>query len=353
MKKIQKKPTIMLVDDVPENIAVLSEVLQPEYKVRAATHGRRALEIATRPPLPDLILLDIALPEIDGYAICRLLKENPKTSHIPIIFVTAHVHPDDEAKGLELGAVDYITKPIRPAIVRQRVKTHLTLYQHQKMLEQEVQRRTQELQTSRLHVIQRLGKAAEFRDNETGLHVVRMSHYAQALAYSYTSDATWSELILNAAPMHDVGKIGIPDKILLKPGKLDSDEWETMKTHPQIGADIIGEPESELLLTAREIALTHHERWNGSGYPHGLAAEDIPLVGRVVAVADVFDALTTQRPYKRAWAVKDAVELIERDSGSHFDPTLVQHFLKILPQILTLREKYREPEGGQDLQAPH
>jgi putative two-component system response regulator len=226
--------------------------------------------------------------------------------------------------------VDYITKPVSPPIVRARVRTHLSLV------------RMDELRESRMQIIERLGRAAEYKDNETGLHVIRMSHYAQLLALR----AGWSEVdaeeLLAAAPMHDIGKIGIPDAILLKPGPLSPEEWAVMRTHPQIGADIIGEHRSKVLALAREIAWCHHEKWDGSGYPRGLAGDAIPMSARIVAVADVFDALTTARPYKRAWTVEAAAEQLRKDAGHHFDPQLVELFMGILPQVLEIRERWKE-----------
>jgi putative two-component system response regulator len=209
-------------------------------------------------------------------------------------------------------------------------------------LENKVQERTKELNDTRLNIIHRLGRAAEFKDNETGLHVIRMSHYARLIAEALEYGDEWAELIFNAAPMHDIGKIGVPDHILLKPGKLDDSEWEIMREHPQFGADIIGEHESEILKTSKIIAMTHHEKWDGSGYPLKLKGEEIPIEGRIIAIADVFDALTTERPYKKAWTVEDAVNLIDENSGSHFDPSLVLLFHEVLPSILDIKEQYAE-----------
>lgn len=334
--------TILVVDDAPENIDVLTGVLSDQYRVKAARNGEKALEIAQRLPKPSMILLDIMMPGMDGYEVCKKLKDDPKTSGIPIIFITAKNQTEDERFGLELGAVDYITKPISPAIVTARVKTHLALYDQNLALEDRVAQRTRELTETRLEIIRRLGRAAEFKDNETGLHVIRMSHYSRLIANELGHGEEWTDLIFNAAPMHDIGKIGIPDRILLKPGKLDGDEWEIMKKHAEFGGDIIGEHDSPLLKLSKEIALSHHEKWDGSGYPGGLKGEDIPLSGRVIAIADVFDALTTERPYKKAWSVEDALSLIKDNSGSHFDPGLVPVFLDVLDEVLMIKTKYGE-----------
>jgi len=342
MSMTKEKSTILVVDDTPENIDVLSGVLRAEFRVKAALNGEKAIRIANAEPRPVMILLDIMMPGMDGYEVCRQLKDNPATAKIPVIFITAKSEDKDERKGLELGAVDYITKPINPSIVLARVHTHLALYDQNMALENKVRERTDELNDTRLNIIHRLGRAAEFKDNETGLHVIRMSHYARLIAEALEYGEEWSELIFNAAPMHDIGKIGVPDHILLKPGKLDDKEWEIMREHPQFGAEIIGEHESEILKTSKVIAMTHHEKWDGSGYPLKLKGEEIPIEGRIIAIADVFDALTTERPYKKAWTVEDAVNLIDQDSGSHFDPSLVLLFHEVLPSILDIKEQYAE-----------
>lgn len=338
------KPTVLVVDDVPENIDVLTGVLRDEYRVRAATNGPTALSLARRSP-PDLILLDIMMPGMDGYEVCRQLKSDLLTCKVPVIFVTAMGDEEDESRGFDVGCVDYITKPISPPIVRHRVKTHLALYDQNRALEARVQERTVELDHTRLQVIHRLGRAAEYRDNETGLHVIRMSHYAYAIAVAAGLGSEQAELLLNAAPMHDVGKIGIPDGILIKPAKLSVDEWTIMRRHCEYGAAIIGDYPHPLFQASRQIAMTHHEKWNGEGYPQGLAGEDIPVFGRIVALADVFDALTSERPYKPAWSVEDSLEWIRAQRGAHFDPALVDVFFAILPDILAFKDKYAEDRG--------
>lgn len=338
----EDKKVILIVDDTTSNIDVLSGILRQEYKVKIALNGERALKLAVADPKPDMILLDIMMPEMDGYEVCGKLKSNPATVKIPVIFVTAKNQDEDEKKGLELGAIDYITKPINPSLVMQRVKTHLFVYDQTQELERKVQQRTEQLNKTRLQVIQRLGRAAEFKDNETGLHVIRMSHYSRLIAQSLDYNDEWVELVYNAAPMHDIGKIGIPDHVLLKPGKLDEKEWEVMRKHPEFGAEIIGIEDNELMRMSREIALSHHEKWDGSGYPNNLKGEEIPITGRIIAIADVFDALTTERPYKKAWSVDDAVKLIDESAGRHFDPDLVAIFHSVLPDILDVKERYSE-----------
>ncbi len=339
------KQSILIVDDTAANISVLSDLLRKDYKVKAATNGHDALRICASNPLPDLVLLDVMMPGIDGYEVCRLLKINPVTQNIPVIFITAMNEEQDEEKGLSLGAVDYITKPFSPAIVLARVKTHLALYQQNVELERKVQERTLELQKTSLAVIQRLGRAAEFKDNETGLHVIRMSYYSRLIAEQISRDSHWVDLIFHASAMHDIGKIGVPDQILMKNSKLDQDEWEVMLTHPIKGALIIGEHNSDLLRMAKEIALSHHEKWDGSGYPYGLKGEDIPLAGRIIAIADVFDALTTRRPYKQAWEVDDALRFMNEQSGKHFDPQLLETFNRIRPKVIEIMQEYAERSG--------
>ncbi|GGO87202.1 two-component system response regulator [Marinobacterium nitratireducens] len=336
--------TVLVVDDTPENIDIINGILRSRYRVKAALNGAKALQIAERTPAPDLILLDIMMPEMDGYEVIRRLKSNPRTAGIPVIFVTARSEVADEQLGFELGAVDYITKPVSPPIVEARVRTHLALYDQNRALEQKVLERTEELNRTRLEIIRRLGRAAEYKDNETGRHVIRMSHYSRILAEAVGMPDEWTRRLFEAAPMHDVGKIGIPDRVLLKPGKLDADEWETMKKHVEFGVQIIGDHGSELLKMASVIAQTHHEKWDGSGYPKGLRGEDIPLEGRIVAIADVFDALTTKRPYKDAWPVERAVSLLQEEAGSHFDPGLVPHFVDSLPALLEIRSEFGETE---------
>lgn len=323
------RPLLLLVDDEPTNLQVLRHILQDDYRLLFAKEGVRALEMAER-ERPDLILLDVMMPGMTGYEVCEALKANPALDSIPVIFVTALGDVDDEARGFEVGAVDYITKPVSPPIVRARVRTHLSLV------------RLDELKQTRLQIVQRLGMAAEYKDNETGLHVIRMSHFSRVLALAAGFSENAAEELLNAAPMHDVGKIGIPDAVLRKPGKLDEQEWAVMRQHVEIGARIIGEHSSGLLKTAHVIALAHHEKWDGSGYPRGLRGEEIPIEARIVAIADVFDALTSVRPYKEAWPVEEAVTLLREQSGQHFDPLLVELFIEQLPVILEIKERWAE-----------
>ncbi|MBZ9612405.1 response regulator [Rheinheimera maricola] len=326
---MSEKRTILLVDDEPTNLQVLRTVLQQQYRLLFAKSGEEALALVVT-DLPDLILLDVMMPGLTGFDVCARLKANPATRAVPVIFVTALKDEMDEATGFDVGAVDYITKPISPAIVRARVKTHLSLVQ------------ADELKQTRLQVIQRLGRAAEYKDNETGLHVMRMSHYAQILALAYGFTEQQAEDLLHAAPMHDIGKIGIADSVLLKPGKLTADEYREMQQHPLIGAEIIGDCESALLQMAKVVALYHHEKWDGSGYPHGLAGNAIPLEARIVAVSDVFDALTSTRPYKQAWSIEDTMAHMQAQKGLHFEPQLIELLEQQLPAILAIKQRWAE-----------
>ena len=337
--------TILVVDDTPANIDVLAAALGAEYRVKAALSGERALELAESRPLPDMILLDIMMPGMDGYEVIARLQSNPATENIPVIFVTGKSNVVDEEKGLSLGAVDYIAKPISPPIVRARIKTHLALYNQNRELERKVNERTRQLKDTKLEIIRCLGRAAEFRDNETGMHVIRMSYYSRIIAESLSVYSGWVETLYNAAPMHDIGKIGIPDHILLKPGKLEGEEWEIMKKHVNYGVDILGGHESDLLKMAKEIAESHHEKFDGSGYPYGLVGERIPLPGRIVAIADVFDALTSERTYKKAWSIEKAMAYISEQEGQHFDPYLVELFKQSLPKILVIKECYDDVQA--------
>ncbi len=335
------KPVVLVVDDAPESIDVLRGVLGGDYQLKAAINGPTALEVAEHTQ-PDLILLDVMMPEMDGYEVCRRLKNNPSTARIPVVFVTTLSDAPSEERGLALGAVDYVAKPYVPSLVRSRVSTHVALHRHQRNLEALVEERTAELLATRLEVIRRLGRAAEYRDNETGMHVLRMSHISRLIALAAGLGDAAAELILLSSPMHDVVKIGVPDRILLKPGKLDAEEWEIMKRHTVIGAEIIGDHPSELMVAARSVALCHHERWDGAGYPNGLAGTAIPEPARIVAIADVFDALLSVRPYKAAWSLEETTQKIHSEQGKHFEPRLVEALFRVLPECLAVRERYKD-----------
>jgi len=323
----KERPVILCVDDDPTNLQALKQILQDDYQLLFARDGERALELA-KTEHPSLILLDAMMPEMNGYEVCTRLKADEATTAIPVIFVTALDEAEDETYGFEVGAVDYITKPVHPAIVKARVRTHLSLV------------RQEELRTTRLQIIQRLGRAAEYKDNETGFHVIRMSHYARLLALAAGWSEERAEDLFNAAPMHDIGKIGIPDKILRKQGLLDPEEWTIMQTHVEIGLRIIGEHQSGLLALAALVAYTHHEKWDGTGYPRGLRGTEIPIEGRIVAIADVFDTLTSPRPYKRVWSIEEACNYLREQAGKHFDPELVELFFTCLPAVREIKAQW-------------
>ncbi|RLT92137.1 HD domain-containing phosphohydrolase [Ketobacter sp.] len=323
------KQKLLIVDDEPTNLRILKLMLQEDYDLVFAKCGEEAIALV-QAERPNLVLMDVMMPGMTGFEACSAIRALPNQGGVPVIFVTALKDEVDEATGFDCGGVDYITKPLSPAIVKARVRTHLSLVQ------------AEELKTTRLQIIQKLGRAAEYKDNETGLHVMRMSHYSRILALASGYSEAAAEDLLNAAPMHDIGKIGIADSIMLKPGKLTEEEFAVMKQHPEIGAEILGESDVPLLQLARSVALHHHEKWDGSGYPFGLQGEAIPIEARIVALADVFDALTSERPYKKAWTVEAALEYVEEQSGRHFDPDLVKIFRASLPDILVIKERFAE-----------
>jgi putative two-component system response regulator len=349
--KIQDTACILIVDDERANLILMDRLLRIEgyTNLILIDDPREVLAAYIKTP-PDLILLDIRMPYLSGFEIIEQLiaRNDPLTP--PILVLTAESSRDYMLRALQAGARDFIGKPFDRAEVVARVRNMLEVqlalrmaHDQKNLLEKIVYERTREIRETRLQVVQRLGRAAEYRDNETGRHILRMSHMSALLAAQcpgWSSDD--AEIMLHASPMHDIGKIGIPDAILLKPGKLTPDEWMVMQTHTSIGGDILSGDTSDLLRMAREIALSHHEKWDGSGYPNGLVGEAIPITGRIVALADVFDALTSERPYKKAWSVDDTLQLIRTESGRHFDPQLVNCFLEIIPAVLEIRDRYAE-----------
>ncbi len=350
--------SILIVDDEQVNVLLLQRLLEKGgySRLTMTTDPREAIDLYHNNDF-DLVLLDINMPHIDGFGVMEQINSTDEDGYMPVLVLTALADRDTRIRALEAGAKDYLTKPFDNVEFLNRVHNmlevrllHTQVRRQKDILEEKVRERTQELiekadelQETRLEVIRRLGRAAEYRDNETGLHIIRMSKYSQLLGRAAGMSENEAEVLLNASPMHDIGKIGIPDSILLKPGKLDAGEWEIMKTHTSIGAEILSGHPSELMDMAKLIALTHHEKWDGSGYPEGIKGEDIPLTGRVVALADVFDALTSERPYKKAWSVEDALAEIDRISGAHFDPNLTHLFREILPDVLMIKEQYAEP----------
>jgi len=357
--------TILIVDDAPENLAVLNELLQPTYLVRVATSGEKALQIAASNPMPDLIMLDVMMPGMDGYEVFTLLRANPRTCNIPVIFVTAMDSAEAELRGLEVGAVDYITKPITPVLVLARIRTQLELkhardclHNQNVFLEAEVARRMGEnllIQEVSIHALAHL---AETRDPETGNHLRRTQGYVHALAFFLQDHPRFSdfltpaniEILAKSAPLHDIGKVGIPDHILLKPGKLTPEEWRIMKTHAEIGSKAIEMAERdttrpvEFLTLAKEIAHWHHERWDGGGYPDGLKGEAIPISARLMTLADVFDALINRRVYKDAMPFSEAHDIIVAESGRQFDPDVVTAFRSLFNGFQAIAARYSDSE---------
>ena len=338
------RKTILLVDDTPGNISLLNGLLEDSYNTKIATNGEKALKIAFSDTPPDLILLDIMMPEMDGYEVCQVLKSDELTQNIPIIFVTAMGEMKNEQKGLDMGAVDYITKPITPPILLSRVRTHLELKLHRDNLEGLVKKRTIQLNESHRAAIFMLGEAGHFNDTDTGVHIWRMAAYSAAIARQLDWTSQDIELLELAAPMHDTGKIGIPDAVLKKPAKLDKEEWQIMMIHSEVGHRILCQSDAALFKLAAEVAMYHHEKWDGNGYPEKLKGEDIPTSARIVAIADVFDALTMKRPYKDPWPIEDSFAEIERSAGSHFDPKLVEAFMKIKDKIISIKEQWDNKE---------
>lgn len=344
MTEVNDKPwRILLVDDEPNNLQLLRQILKGKYQLSMAKDGQQALEV-TRDVKPDLILLDVMMPVLDGYRTCIALKSNPDTADIPVIFVTAKSDVFDEIQGFEAGAVDYITKPVSGPVVLARVATHLALYDQQKAMQVQVAQRTADLAESQKAAIHMLGEAGHYNDTDTGVHIWRMAAYSAELARRYGWSVSKARQLEFAAPLHDTGKIGIPDAILKKPGRLDAKEWEVMKTHAQIGYDILSKSRTPLFEMAADIALSHHERWDGTGYPNALAGDAIPESARIVAIADVFDALTMKRPYKDAWPIEKAQQEMLRGRGSHFDATMLDCFMDNLNIMIDIKAEWAERE---------
>lgn len=346
-----KQARILIVDDVPANVYVLIETLKEEYALIVANGGEKALRLAAGEKQPDLILLDVMMEGMDGYEVCRRLKLDRRTRKIPVIFVTTRSEIKDETLGLKLGAVDYIVKPIIPAIVRGRVKNHLELKAHRDHLEELVEGQTRSINSARIATIFALSKLAESRDDDTGKHLERTQSYCKLIASYLRQTATFPEYIDQkfvdtiywTSPLHDVGKVAISDQILCKPGKLTEEEFEVMKTHTTRGAETLSSvasayPENEFISMGVDIARSHHEKWNGLGYPQGLAGDEIPLAARIMAIADVYDALTSKRCYKEAMSHQEALALIASEAGFHFDPKIAHAFMQISSEVDDIRQ---------------
>ena len=359
------KATVLVVDDTPDNLALMSGLLKDDYRVKVANTGEKALKIAAGEHPPDLILLDIMMPGMDGYEVCQRLKADAATRDIPVVFLTAKAAVEDERKGLELGAVDYITKPISPPIVMARVKTHLQLKasadflrDKNAYLEAEVDKRSREVAAIQDVTILAMASLAETRDSDTGNHIRRTQFYVKALAEklrhsrrfaSYLSQRTIT-MLFKSAPLHDIGKVGIPDRILLKPGKFTPEEFEIMKTHTTLGRCAIEHAEKslgtkvEFLSMAKEIAQSHQEKWDGSGYPQGLCGDAIPISARLMALADVYDALISRRVYKEGMSHEKAAAIILAGKSSHFDPDVVDAFVELQDEFRLIAARYADSD---------
>ncbi len=349
----KEEAKILIVDDTKPNVVLLEEMLSGfGYKrIQSVTDSRQAIHMY-EVFRPDVLLLDLNMPHVSGFEIMEQLKTIESDSYAPILVLTAQSDTETKRRALEVGAKDFIVKPFDFNETLQRIGNmleirllHKQTKEQNKYLERTVYERTKLLEDTRLEVVERLGRAAEYRDNETGNHVVRMSRFSAILARAAGMHENYCHLILHASPMHDIGKIGIPDNILLKPGKLDEQEWEIMKTHSTIGGEILSGGKSDLLKMAQTIALSHHEKWDGSGYPLSLKGNDIPFEGQIVAICDVFDALSSERPYKKAWPLEKTLDLIKEQSGKHFNPKIVDYFLKSLDEILKVQKQYQDPSG--------
>lgn len=344
---------ILVVDDKPANVMLLEQLLEEEgyENIFSTTDPREVVDLYQKENI-DMILLDIRMPYMDGIEVMYALKEVVgNDDYLPILVLTAQTDMETRQQALAAGARDFLTKPFQPWEVFQRIHNlletrHFYMSQRDRaqLLGEEVKKQTQKIRDTQLEVVRRLGRAGEYRDNETGAHVVRMSQSCRLLALKAGLGEEFADLILQASPMHDVGKIGIPDKILLKPGRLTPEEREIMETHVEIGVDIIGDFDSDMLEMARRIAATHHEKWDGTGYPNGLSGEEIPVEGRISAICDVFDALTSERPYKEAWPMNSAIEYLKAHSGTHFDPGLLEMFIEMIPDVVALRAQYPDDE---------
>ncbi|MBF0095475.1 MAG: two-component system response regulator [Alphaproteobacteria bacterium] len=366
MNAFAERATILVVDDTPDNLKLMSGLLKDLYRVKIANGGAKALSIAASETPPDLILLDIMMPEMDGYEVCERLKRDPATRDIPVIFLTAKAETQDEEKGLKMGAVDYITKPISPPVVLARVETHLKLKaaadflrDKSAFLEQEVSKRTRELAAIQDVTILAMASLAETRDSDTGNHIRRTQFYVRALAerlkthprFAATLDDATIDMLFKSAPLHDIGKVGIPDRILLKPGRFEPHEFEIMKTHAILGRQAIEHAEQSLgtpvafLTCAKEIAQWHHEKWDGSGYPDGIGGDGIPIFARLMAVADVYDALISRRVYKEGMPYEKAVQIILEGRGSHFDPDIVDAFIDIQEDFRAIAARYADSDS--------
>jgi putative two-component system response regulator len=345
-EKPPQKPVILAVDDATDLLALMAKALSADYEVVTASDAGTAIERAFGDPKPDLVLLDVEMPDVNGFEVCRALKAEALTAGIPVIFLTGKTEAQAQVEGFQLGAVDYITKPINAGVLKARVRLHLALVNQRHELEVLVQERTAQLEKTRADLIKRLSRAMEMHESAAvGNRVVRVGQYAKILSQASGMKPQICEMMLIAAPLFDVGKLGVPAEILRKKEKLSAPDWERIKRHPALGAEIIGEHDDPLLKLARQIALTHHEFWDGSGYPQGLKGEAIPWPGRAMAIVDAFESMTTTQFYREPMSVDDASFEIEKGAGRKYDPKLVEAFKKALPVFTKVREAYSDKLG--------
>jgi len=341
-----KKPLILAVDDAHDLLMLMAKALGTDYEVKTAESGAAALMAAAASPQPDLILLDVEMPGMSGFEVCKVLKENPATAAIPVIFLTGKGETKDEAQGLTLGAVDYVTKPINVTVLRLRVRTHIALANRRAELERLVRERTEKLENAHFELIHCLGRAMECHESAAaGKRFERMGHYAKLVAQAAGAKPSACELLEKAAPLHDIGKLAVPAEILRRRGTLSAPDWERVRRHPEYGAAIIGAHDDALLQLARSIALTHHERWDGSGYPKGLKGDAIPWPGRLIAVVDAFEAMTTTQFYRDPLPVEQAAHEIVSHAGTHYDPSVVEAFKKALPAMRKVHDAISDELG--------
>ena len=342
-----KRPVILVVDDSEDMLALMEKALSSDYEVIPAADPGTAIEKAFGEPRPDLILLDVEMPDIDGFEVCRALKGEPATASIPVVFLTGKTEAQAQVEALELGAVDYLTKSgANAAVLKTRVRMHLALAEHQSELERMVKQRTDQLENSRADLIKRLARVLEFHESQAvGNRVIRLGHYAKLIAQAAGAKPEVADMMQKAAPLHDIGKLGVPSEILRKRDKLSVPDWERIKRHPQLGADIIGEGDDALLKLARQLALTHHENFDGTGYPKGLKGDAIPWGGRVMAIVDSFEAMTSTQFHRDPLPMERAVGEIQRGAGTKFDPKLVEAFNKALPVMQKVKETYADQLG--------
>jgi len=347
---MERRPLILVADDSEDIRNLFGMMLKTNYEVRFATNSDETLAGADTEPLPDLILLDVEMPELNGYEVCARLKANPALAHIPVIFVTSRSDPKDQARGLLAGAVDYIVKPISGPITLLRVRNHLALADQRRALEDQIAARTEELHQTRLDLIRRLARAMEYREGGLSNRVLRVGEYVALLSEALGLKGRVVEILSQAAPLYDIGKLGVPEHILKKSDALVEKEWAEMHKHPEIGAGIIGEHKDPLLEQARVMALTHHERWDGAGYPKKLKGNAIPVPGRIMAVADAYEAMTATQRHRSPVGAAEAAKRIAAESGKQFDPSVVAAFMKVVKEFDEVRSKFKdELEGIHDL----